>query len=49
LAATLYPAFFNAMDMAAPMPRVPPVTTATLLMFRSLFVFAPPCGEIFNQ
>jgi hypothetical protein len=32
IAATLQPAAFNALLMAPPMPRVPPVTTATLAM-----------------
>jgi hypothetical protein len=32
----LYPPFFSAIAMARPMPRIPPVTTATLAMLSSL-------------
>ncbi len=37
-AATEYPASFNAIDMAAPIPREPPVTRATLAIGVSLLV-----------
>src|SRR3982751_2527859 len=39
MAATLQPLAFNSFEIAAPIPRLPPVTTATRFITSSLFLF----------